>query len=68
MEVIDGMGVVIDTPSLLAICLEVHYGILAARGKAREPARMVRCLRITSLRSSGWTDFTLSLSDDRTYS
>jgi FkbM family methyltransferase len=44
-EVLDGMGRVLDHPSLRAICVEVHFGILTERGKPHEPARMVRLLQ-----------------------
>jgi FkbM family methyltransferase len=44
-EVLDGLGSVLDSPSLRAICLEVHFGILTQRGKPHEPARIVRLLQ-----------------------
>jgi FkbM family methyltransferase len=44
-EVLDGMGLVLDRPSLRAVCVEVHFGALNARGKPSEPARIVRLLQ-----------------------
>ena len=37
-EVLDGMGSVLDLPSLRAVCVEVHFGTLNERGKPHEPA------------------------------
>jgi FkbM family methyltransferase len=44
-EVLDGLGSVLDSPTLRAICVEVHFGMLTRRGKPQEPARMVRLLQ-----------------------
>jgi FkbM family methyltransferase len=44
-EVLDGMGSALSLPSLRAICVEVHFGILNERGKPHEPARIVRLLQ-----------------------
>jgi FkbM family methyltransferase len=44
-EVLDGMGSVLDHPSLRAICVEVHFGTLNERGKPHEPARIARLLQ-----------------------
>jgi FkbM family methyltransferase len=43
-EVLDGMGSVLSRPSLRALCVEVHFGILSDRGKPREPTRIARLL------------------------
>jgi FkbM family methyltransferase len=44
-EVLDGMGPVLGRPSLRAVCVEVHFGTLNARGKPNEPARIVQLLQ-----------------------
>jgi len=44
-EVLDGMGSVLDLPSLRAVCVEVHFGILNDRGKPHEPTRVSRLLQ-----------------------
>jgi FkbM family methyltransferase len=43
-EVLDGMGTVLEDPSLRAVCVEIHFQMLNERGKPREPARIVRLL------------------------
>jgi FkbM family methyltransferase len=54
-EVLDGMGSVLDHPSLRAICVEVHFGILTERGKPHEPARIVRLLQDHAF-TAKWAD------------
>ena len=44
-EVLDGMGSLLRAASLHTVCAEIHFGQLAARGKSREPARIVARLR-----------------------
>jgi FkbM family methyltransferase len=43
-EVLDGMGSLLDRPTLRMVCVEVHFGILNRRGKPNEPSRIVRLL------------------------
>jgi FkbM family methyltransferase len=54
-EVLDGMGALLDSQSLTAICVEVHFRALAERGKQAEPARLVRLLKGKDF-SLTWTD------------
>lgn len=44
-EVLDGIGSALGRPGLRAVCVEVHFGALNARGKPNEPARIVRLLQ-----------------------
>jgi len=44
-EVIDGLGALLASRSLKAICAEVHFRALSERGKPAEPARMARLLK-----------------------
>jgi FkbM family methyltransferase len=44
-EVLDGLGSALGRPALRAVCVEVHFGALNARGKPNEPGRIVRLLQ-----------------------
>jgi FkbM family methyltransferase len=44
-EVLDGMGSVLRSGSLRAVCMEIHFRKLNERGKEREPARIVQLLQ-----------------------
>jgi len=54
-EVLDGMSSVLALRSLRAICIEVHFGTLNARGKPNEPTRIVRLLEAHEF-SIKWVD------------
>jgi FkbM family methyltransferase len=43
-EVLDGMGTVLEDPSLRAVCVEIHFQMLTERGRPREPTRIARLL------------------------
>lgn len=44
-EVLDGIGSALDLPSLHTVCVEVHFAVLAERGRPHEPSRIVRMLQ-----------------------
>jgi FkbM family methyltransferase len=44
-EVLDGMGSVLDLPSLRSVCVEVHFATLNEREKSHEPTRIVQLLQ-----------------------
>ena len=54
-EVIDGLGALLASRSLKAICAEVHFRALSERGKPAEPARMARLLKDLNFALT-WTD------------
>ena len=54
-EVIAGLGDVIREPSLRALGIEVHFGILKERGDEKAPARIERYLKDAGFDVS-WAD------------
>ncbi len=51
----EGLGDIIDNPTLRALCIEVHFGLLAARSLQDAPARIEALLTGAAFHTS-WPD------------
>jgi len=54
-EVLRGLGALLDRPSLRAVCVEVHFGLLDTRGQRNAPAEIERRLYSAGFRCR-WAD------------
>lgn len=55
LEVLRGLAATLKNPDLRAVCLEVHFGVLAASGRAAVPAEIERMLQQSGFHLR-WTD------------
>jgi FkbM family methyltransferase len=55
MDVLEGLGDVIGDPRVRALCIEVHFGLLSARGLHDAPARIEALLADAEFQTS-WPD------------